>query len=331
MRYFTLENTESVVDPETGLAVPAELDITTKQILFHEIAGLGFSEEASFRRIGDVWWLDSVNYAQGEITGKMLFTELGGTTPYQKYITFRNFIEKTPLILKYYPHGIDGESVPYRRRVRVTSLEKTEYTEYGVLDCSITFSAYTPWYEVVNMSNASTIVDTTEPGWIWDTPVAFEPLEEVVEGEISRYIIDEHGARVPALRTRFSGEPSMRVSFPEIVGSSRNPIKLTIKGPAENPFWNLYNNGTLVETGGFATNLTLTDSQYLVVDNTDGQYTMKVYSTEEDTVIDVYQIRDFDSACFLSLKDGDNAVVVGDDGGNVIAFSVEGHVYYATV
>lgn len=329
MRYFTLENSDYILN-EANERVARELDITTQEVLFHEIAGLGFTEETSFRRVGDIWWLDSVNYAQGEITGKILFTEYGDTTPYQKYVSFRNFIEKTPLVLKYYPHGIESGAV-FRRRVRVTTLGKTEYTEYGVLDCEITFTPYTPWYETVTVTNANSFIEDDDSGWIWDTPVAFEPFEETVEGQTSYYIIDDNGARVSALKTKFGAEPTQRVSFPTVIGNNRNPIKLTIEGPAVNPSWSLYNNDSLAETGGFATDLTLTDDQYLIVDNTNGQYTMTVYSRNDGLAVDVYQNRDFDKVCFLSLKDGQNAIVVSDDESSPIKFSAEGHIYHATV
>lgn len=320
MRYFTLENSQG-----------RELDITTTSTLFHEIAGLGFEEETSFRRVGEVWWLDSVNYAQSEITGKMLFTEEGGTTPYQKYISFRDFIERAPLILNYYPHGIESEK-EYKRRVRVTTLGKTEYNEYGVLDCDITFTAYTPWYEIVVKSNSSTNdEDEDEDGWIWDTPVAFEPMSEIIDGKTSYYIIDNNGNKRTALRTRFGGETIQRVEFPSIVGGSNSPIKLTINGPAVNPVWNLYVNDILTESGGFSSNLTVTKNQYLVIDNTTGSYSMKLYSKQDDNVIDVYQSRDFDKECFLTLKNGRNAISASGSDGNPVKFSVEGHVYHATV
>lgn len=320
MRYFTLENSQG-----------RELDITTTQYLFHELGGLGFSEETSFRRLGENWWLDSVNYAQGEITGKMMFTELGGTTPYQKYITFRDFIERAPLILNYYPHGIEGHT-PFKRRVRVTNLNKTEYDEYGVLDCDITFAAYTPWYEIVTRTNANTFAEEEgELGWIWDYPLAFEPKPEVVGGQRSYYIIDDRGVKRTALRARFGGEPVQTVELPSIAGAKGSPVKLTIQGPAMNPSWSLYVNDALTETGGFASNLSLSSSQTLTIDNTTGKYTMTVYSAQSDTTVDVYPSRDFDKVCFLTLRNGRNTIAVSGSNGVPIKFSIEGHIYHATV
>lgn len=326
MRYFTLENSNL-----------KELDITTQEIFFHDIGGLGFSEDADFRRIGDVWWLDSVAYDQGEITGKVIFTEYGDTTPYQKYSMFKDFIEKAPLILNYSPHGFG--TIIYKRRVRVTELEKTEYTEYGVLDCSITFTAYTPWYQTYALDNYASLPsddDEDDTGWIWGDyvngayvvpPLVFEPLKDS-EGY---YIEDENQNRIPATRARFGAVPLRRLEFPEVITSNKNPIKLTIYGPAINPTWELQNNGVTVMSGGFDGNFTIASNQYLVVDNTTGQYTMELYTIGSDLVVNVYQLRDFDKTCFLTLKEGHNAVAVRDEGDEVVRFSVEGQVYYATV
>lgn len=156
MRYFKLKN-----------SVDEQLDITTREVFFHEIGGLGFEETTDFQIVGPVWRLNSAEYAQTAVTGKILFTEYGDLNPYQKYTAFRNFIEKTPLTIIYYPNG-DGSEAFYKK-VRATRLSKSELNEYGVLDCDIEFMPYTPWYTTV--TNENIVPEDTEiehTGWIWD-------------------------------------------------------------------------------------------------------------------------------------------------------------------
>ena len=156
MRYFELKNSADEV-----------LDITTQEILFHEIDGLGFEETTDFRAVGPVWRLNSAEYNQMAVTGKMLFSEEGELTPYQKYVVFRDFILKAPLTLIYYPHGFGTE--PYYKKVRSAKLAKSEINEYGVLDCDIEFMPYTPWYTTSTYENI--VPDNPEEehtGWIWD-------------------------------------------------------------------------------------------------------------------------------------------------------------------
>lgn len=156
MRYFKLENSAS----ET-------LDITTQEIFFNEIEGLGFEEDNTFVSIGPVWRLQQRTVRQKPVTGKITFTAIGGTTPYEKYEAFFRFISKFPLYLLYYPHGLSGTE--YKKRVRVSVLEKSELTLYGSLDCHVEFMPYTPWYTVSSYENI--VPEDTEiehAGWIWD-------------------------------------------------------------------------------------------------------------------------------------------------------------------
>lgn len=156
MRYFELKNSADEL-----------LDITTQEILFHDINGLGFEETTDFRAVGPVWRLDSAEYNQVDVTGKMLFSEEGELTPYRKYVAFRNFIQKVPLTLIYHPHGFGTE--PYYKKVRSAKLAKSEINEYGVLDCDIEFKPYTPWYTVSSYENiVPEDTETKYGGWIWD-------------------------------------------------------------------------------------------------------------------------------------------------------------------
>lgn len=304
MRYFKLENSKGEI-----------LDITTTSILFHDISGLGFEEENEFIRVGSVWRLNSREYSQLPITGKMCFTEHSGTTPYQKYSQFKTFVDYTPLIMHYYPYGITGKL--YKKVVRVSKLSKSEINEYGVLDDDIEFAQYTPWYEIVTGETSDVTVD--DRGWIWgdggeNLPLVFEP--------------EDGQSAIPA---RFRGEFRSYINlFSETDNGS--PVKITMIGPAANPSWSQYVEGEYIASGGFdsSSDFNLLSGEQLIIDNTTGDYLMTVVNSQGQKR-SVYSLRSFDVACFFTLKKGQNTFTVTSADGRPVKTLIEGYVYYATV
>ena len=308
MRYFKLINSKG-----------EKLDITTQELFFHEVTGLGYEENTSFRAVGDIWWLNNVSYRQQIISGKMSFTEYGDSDPYDKFYNFVRFIENAPLILLYYPYGPRGDE--YRRRVRVSKLEKSEKTKYGILEEEIEFTPYTLWYNVITADNGvkddQVIQNTT--GWVWggndNPPLKFEP----VEGSLA----------TPA---KFRGE--VRTFVNVIVDTSnKNPVKLMIHGPVTNPTWTHYVDDILVASGGFNTGETvnIAADEVLVVDNTDGLYSITAVNIYTNAKRNLYALRNFNTACFLYLKSGVNQIMVSSSNGNVGKIELEGHLYHAAV
>lgn len=276
MRHFKLENSAGQI-----------LDITTKEILFHEISGLGFEEENDFRQIGDVWWLNHTNYRQASISGKMIFTEnamqiendgdlLNLNDPYAKYKYFIDFISRPPLTMMYNPYGPVDDSNAFYRSVRVSKLEKSEKNEYGVIDESIEFSCYTPWYtklitEIVPEEESEEEIS----GWIWGGPVGSDliyidstnpnnPIENEIEfpegyGVADPLVFEPEGTELKivdstdpnnpvtttvtipgydgnATPTIFRTETSQQLDK-DIISLVKSPVKMTIFGPIVNPTW----------------------------------------------------------------------------------------------
>lgn len=301
MRYFKLRNSSGVF-----------FDITNEEYLFHEISGLGFEETNEFRRVGPVWKLTSSIFSQVNPSGKMLFTEFGNTTPYEKYTRFKRFIVQAPLDLIYYPDGITGKS--YRKKVRVSRLDKTEMTELGVLDCDIEFTPYSPWYEIVTIENIpEEVVENAH--WIWDV------------GNRWRDSVDEDST---ASRYMFGGESRNDV-FIDCESNTQGLVKLIIDGPARNPSWLHYVDSMLESSGGFSSNssIMIKEGEQLIIDNTEGTYAITVHSSTEDR--NVYSLRDFDKKCFFNLEAGRNRFVVTSEDGVPVHMLVEGHIHYATV
>lgn len=302
MRYFKLENSER-----------GEFDITTDEVLFHDIEGLGFEEETDFRRVGPVWRLNTAKNSQLPVSGKLCFTENGSTTPYRKYEEFKKFITRTPLILKYYPHGVDDKV--YRKRVRVNKLAKTEMTKYGVLDCEISFMPYSPWYEVITL-NTEPIPVSENAGWIWDVGNRWDrPDSELL---LPRY--------------KFGSETRSSV-YIDCDSNTQGFVKLEIIGPARKPNWNHYVNGKLVSSGGFesSSDVSLTENEHLIVDNTEGLYSMVIRNVLDGSTRNVYSLRDFDKLCFFNLEAGRNVITVSSENGTPLTVIVESHIHYATV
>ena len=307
MRYIKLKNSAG-----------AEYDITSKNALFHDIQGLGFSEDGQYKAIGDVWVLNSVSNQQSPISGDICFGY--EEDPYGTFNTFANFIRETPLTFLYFPKGLTGKC--YRKRVRVSSLEKGELNEYGVLDCPVEFLPQTPWYTEVSQETSASEVDVDTPGWVWggtsptSLPLVFEPSSDVTKR-----------------RARFRGEYIKFVQL-ESDTSKKNPVKLTLYGPLVNPFWTHYVNGELIASGGFVASqdVSIGENEMLVIDNTDGKYSIKVYRRDSTEVLrDIYRLRNFNLPCFFYMQKGSNQFVISSSDGRVNQIKAEGHVYYDTV
>lgn len=327
MRYFTLLKGDA--QDEEHATSDQKLDITNTQMLFHDISGLGFEEENQFRQLGDVWWLDRSSTRQQPVSGTMCFTEFGDTDPYTKYQSFAHFIENEVLRLVYKPHGSTGRS--FYRRVRVGKLEKTEITKYGALECAIEFVPYTPWYEYASVENH---IDDSgfETGWVWGgngaDPLVFEAY--TIDPETGDKIWHE-GVTPPATLTKFRNEVRQSVTINLNSAKKPSPTRLTIYGPAVNPSWTHYVNNDLVEAGGFADAFTLGENERLIIDCTDGIYSMQVVDDTTGIVRDIYSLRDFGKECFVFLRSGENAINVSNTDNSSVHIKVEGHIYYATV
>lgn len=304
MRYFKLENSAGEI-----------LDITTQQLFFHNIGGIGFEEKNDFTAVGRVWKLNKSDYQQGTVSGIMCFVGTEDKTPYTQYREFYSFIDSTPLQLLYYPNGLN--TTEYRKRVRVSKLDKSELNEYGVLECGIDFISYTPWYKIVRDIIEPGGEQSSNGGWIWDRGNRWRDSLDV---DYSTY------------HYKFNGSYRRTVRF--ISDANGNgPVKLSIHGPLVNPTWTQYVDGELVSTGGLIENspVTIDTNEILTIDNTSGVYSMTVYNSETGIERNVYEYRDFNKPCFFTLKQGVNEIVINSDNNDAVQIEAEGHIYYATV
>ena len=303
MRYFKLENSEGKI-----------LDITTEEMLFHDIGGIGFEEDNDFISVGRVWKLNRSNFQQGAVTGTMCFHSIDNKSPYTLYKDFYAFIAKTPLVLLYYPNGLN--TAEYRKRVRVSKLDKSEITELGILDCDIEFMSYTPWYKVVEDKVIPEASSSTD-GWIWD------------RGNLWR---DSLSTNYSTYHYKFGNSYRRTVRFNSEV-NGEGPVKLSIWGPLTNPTWTHYVNGKVEGTGSLVEDspATIDQNEILTIDNTSGSYSLTVFNVDTGITRNIYQYRDFNKQCFFTLKQGLNEIVINSDNDDSIRIEAEGNIYYATV
>ena len=303
MRYFKLENSAGEV-----------MDITTQQIFFHDISGIGFEEENNFTPIGRVWKLNSSAYRQGVISGSMCFHSIDDKTPYTLYREFFAFINKTPLQILYYPNGLN--TMEFRKRVRVSRLEKSELTKEGILDSPIEFVSYTPWYKIVR-DEIDPDQESVNDGWVWDRGNKWRDSFDV-DYSTHHYRFNSSVRRTVRFNSDINGE---------------GPVKLSIHGPLIKPTWTHYVGNKIVASGGLAEGATVTidQNEVLTIDNTNGTYSMTVYNTETGVERNIYQYRDFNKLCFFTLRQGLNEIVINTDNDDAIKIEAEGHIYYATV
>ena len=314
-----------------------ELDITTKEVFFHEPSGLGFEEDNDFRQIGDFWLLNRTGRNQGTVSGNLIFTDYGNDGPYDKYWTFAKFAGKTPLTLFYNPYRSiineddEEDKDSYRRTVRVSRLEKTELENTGALNCPVEFSCYTPWYKIITKDYR--LEDPEEGaedhGFIFGDstadpivpPLVFEPTAAQELAGVSPTI--------------FRYEDPVGFTMDDIEFLTDCPAKITIFGPLLNPSWvHRVINGDRAEvagSGGFSSTVTLEEGDQLVIDGTAGNYA--IYRLNANgTKTDLYSKRDFGQTCFINLKAGINQLSVTSSTGSVAKHVIiEGHVYHATV
>lgn len=186
-------------------------------------------------------------------------------------------------------------TTPFYRDGQVTSISKTEGSD-GVLSCSIEFSASTPFYKILYEYNPGVITGGKTYSYEYDY-VYSNSVAGTVTLNIDSYL--------------------------------SCPAKIEIYGYAVNPSWRHYVNNVLVSTG--KVNTSIEAGNKLVVDTTTTPYSIKQYNLSNELISDVYQLSDFSTDRFITLKNGRNTISVAHEGGSLIQVGVEARIEYASV
>lgn len=307
VRHFSLIN-----------SIGSVCDITTQERFYGEFDGLGYSRSITYRQVGTRFVKVSDDYEQAATKGTMYFQTLEYAVPavasdeqfegdevYKRYFDFMQFCKLEPLRMVY-----TREGSTFYRDCLVTVSEKSEIDkDTRALKADITFTFTDPWYKIVNV--ATPVVKQTAFSWTWGVTWPSDG-SGVMWGSTSDGMI--------LVINSDSYEDS--------------PCKLTIYGPITNPTWTHYVNGVEYERGAFSATTTVTNGNFLVVDNTTDPFSMEIYEgSTKNPVKDVYQNRDFSTAGFITLKHGENVISVKSaaDASVRVNIKAEGRLYYATV
>lgn len=107
------------------------------------------------------------------------------------------------------------------------------------------------------------------------------------------------------------------------------PVRLIIHGPAVNPSWRHYVNNKLVATGRI--NFEIERDRRLRVDNIGLPYRIEQIDGMDALVSDLYQMSDFSTKRFLEIEHGTNTISVANESAEILTFSVETEIEYASV
>ena len=120
----------------------AEYNLTVRDHFLHTPAGLGYTKETEFQRLGDQYIILDDAFAQAQITGEVFFPN---PKAYDKYFDFVRFCQNTPLYLLYKPSERE-----FRRVVRLGAVGKEEL-QAGGLNVTVSFDCLTLFYEQFNV------------------------------------------------------------------------------------------------------------------------------------------------------------------------------------
>lgn len=122
-------------------------NLNSRTSFFHNINGFGYTDNTQFEQIGSEFIPLEEFFAQGQMTGQILFA---GQNAYKNYREFSKFVRAVPLILTYQTDEI------YRVPVRLMQLEKGERMEGGNgLVCGVTFLATGQFYKTVSSQSGT--------------------------------------------------------------------------------------------------------------------------------------------------------------------------------
>lgn len=108
-----------------------------------------------------------------------------------------------------------------------------------------------------------------------------------------------------------------------------SPCVLTLYGRLVNPVWRHYLNGELVESGAYSG--TIPAGNKIIVNSKSVPYSVIEYDHNDNIVADRYQLCDFSTERFMSIKEGQNSYVVSHDDISPASLKAEAYIEYETV
>lgn len=191
-RHFWLENQDGRVLKLTGEG---------SNMFLSDPTGLGFSFGTTYSDIGGGFYQasETKKEPQTPISGTMNFY---GPRPYDEYKYFADFVlNATELIIGYMPGG--PNPTHYRRRVKLSEIQKGERSRNGILSCAISMDPVSPWYSQNEMA-----IKLSNPGdgfWIMGTSILNEDKLTEDAGKILRATLKAEGQLPSAFLFTYNG------------------------------------------------------------------------------------------------------------------------------
>lgn len=285
--------------------------------MFFEPDGLGFSEEADWLQLGTTFRPVNIRSSQRVISGKIII--LGEGEAYSRYYEFIRFIRSAPLVMEYTTHDT------FCIDVRVQSIEKSELTHDGILDCKIQFVALGPFYKYVRKF----VPKPTDPDYL--SYLVTNNSEYVVSDETAPIVAGGPNAndRYDYVYSDVYPDENIDTTTMSLDVFEESPIRITIYGPCTKPQWSHYVDGKFVASGKY--NGVLAEDRMLVIDNTTVPY--KIYEKTSDGFYmgDRYGACDFSTERFIFAKPGENRISIGHEDNFGVTFHVEAKLCYESV
>ncbi|MFQ8677398.1 MAG: phage distal tail protein domain-containing protein [Enterococcus avium] len=246
-------------------------------------SGLGVEFSNTFTQVKANFRNDKVDLNQNEIPLSLLFGTRKEDEAYQLYSDFINFLNSPPFVLYY----ITDAGMNQRECV-LKKLSKSEKSfGGGMLKEDFILEATTPWFTLESFHRQG-ISKKRGFGKIYDYRYSY------------RYNIDEFSAQN-------SIEIQNRSLYLSADDSYMSPTSIQIKGPVTNPAWNIYSNGSIVQSDRI---LDVVESGETLIVSSYAQDTKAIKILKDGTIMNVYPKMDHSKTNFVRLPVGKNILVL---------------------
>lgn len=119
-----------------------QYDLLNKNHFLYLPQGLGWQKTYTSTKLGNSEQITDESFKMVDVSGELLFNGISNEYKYQSYDDFIDFAKFKPLELHYKtPNKVYG----YYADIVITSIEKSEISEDGLLHCPITIHRNTQW------------------------------------------------------------------------------------------------------------------------------------------------------------------------------------------
>lgn len=242
----------------------------------HLPQGLGVSFNNSYAGSGANFKSAGIELNQNIITFDMIFGYFNKEEAYRDYRKFAMFLNKQPYTLIY-----ETEAGKYERDCFLSSFSKTEINQYNIIEEELQLETVTPWYEIIDETFDEYII-APNGGKIYDFRSRNYTYDRTSNSSSKRFIIKNDS---------------------EYFGTdTSSPVEIQIVGACRNPYWQVYQNGLLVQDDGF--NVITSSLDTLVVSSFPQDTKARIITSGSSDGYSVFQSQDFSRSNFVKIPLG---------------------------